>query len=50
MKAGRILAPKKFELSDIKTPTIMTEDESLVKLHSWSICGRDIRDAYGPLF
>tara|TARA_B100001142_G_scaffold287882_1_gene303707 strand:+ start:638 stop:1654 length:1017 start_codon:yes stop_codon:yes gene_type:complete len=50
MKAGRILAPKKFELSDIKTPTISTNEESLVKLHSWSICGSDIRDAYGPLF
>ena len=50
MKAARILAPKQFEISEIDTPVPANENESLVKLESWSICGSDIRDAYGPLF
>ena len=50
MKVARILAPKQFEISEIDTPVPGNENESLVKLESWSICGSDIRDAYGPLF
>ena len=50
MKAGRILAPKKLELSEVPVPQILNDGESLVNLQSWSICGSDIRDSYGPLF
>ena len=48
MKAARISAPKQFEIMDVDMPEV-NEGECLVKLERWSICGSDIRHAYGPV-
>ena len=48
MFAARITSPKKIEIEDIETPTIK-EGQCLIKLERWSVCGSDIRHAYGPV-
>ena len=48
MKAARISGPKQFEIMDVDMPEVK-EGECLVKLERWSICGSDIRHAYGPV-
>ena len=46
MKIARLVAPRKFEFQTVTDP-IMGENESIIKLERWSICGTDIRAAYG---
>ncbi len=48
MKAARINGPKQFEILDVDMPELKDGD-CLIKLESWSICGSDIRHAYGPV-
>ena len=48
MFAARITSPKKIEIEDIETPSI-GEGQCLIKLERWSVCGSDIRHAYGPV-
>ena len=48
MFSARITSPKKIEIEDIATPTIV-EGQCLIKLEKWSVCGSDIRHAYGPV-
>ena len=48
MRAARISAPKTWEIMDIETPTI-DDDQCLIKLERWSVCGSDIRHGYGPV-
>lgn len=48
MKAARINGPKQFEILDVDMPEVKDGD-CLIKLESWSICGSDIRHAYGPV-
>ncbi len=46
MKIARLVAPRKFEFQTVTDP-VMGENESIIKLERWSICGTDIRSAYG---
>jgi len=46
MKIARLVAPRKFEFQTVTDP-VMGENESIIKLERWSICGTDIRAAYG---
>ncbi len=48
MFAARITSPKKIEIEDIPVPEI-DSGQCLVKLERWSVCGSDIRHAYGPV-
>ena len=48
MFAARIASPKKYEIEDIEIPVI-NAGPCLIKLERWSVCGRDIRHAYGPV-
>ena len=48
MFAARITSPKKMEIEEIETPSIR-EGQCLIKLERWSVCGSDIRHAYGPV-
>lgn len=48
MKAARVIGPKKFEIEDVPVPEII-DGECLIKLETWSVCGSDIRHAYGPI-
>jgi L-iditol 2-dehydrogenase len=47
--SARITSPKKIEIEDIPIPVI-DNDQCLIKLENWSVCGSDIRHAYGPVF
>ena len=47
MFSARITSPKKIEIEDKATPTIV-EGQCLIKLEKWSVCGSDIRHADGP--
>ena len=46
MKIARLVAPRKFEFQNVADP-VMGENESIIKLERWSICGTDIRATYG---
>ena len=48
MKAARLQAPKQFEVMDVETPVI-NDGQCLIRLERWSVCGSDIRHAYGPI-
>ena len=48
MKAARLFGPKRFELLDVATPT-PADGECLIRLDQLSICGSDMREAYGPV-
>ena len=48
MKAARINGPKQFEILDVDMPDLQ-DGQCLIKLESWSVCGSDIRHAYGPV-
>ena len=48
MFAARITSPKKIEIEDIPVPEI-DSGQCLIKLERWSVCGSDIRHAYGPV-
>ncbi len=48
MKAARIQAPKQFEVMDVDAPEV-TDGQCLIRLERWSVCGSDIRHAYGPI-
>ena len=48
MFAARIASPKKYEIDDIEIPVI-NDGQCLIKLERWSVCGSDIRHAYGPV-
>ncbi|MBM03511.1 MAG: hypothetical protein CL766_01830 [Chloroflexi bacterium] len=48
MKAARLTGPKKISFEDAPIPEIKSS-QSLIKLHYVSICGSDIRHAYGPV-
>ena len=48
MKAARLTGPKKISFEDAPIPEIKTS-QSLIILHYVSICGSDIRHAYGPV-
>lgn len=48
MKAARISAPKQYEIMDVDVPEVNT-GQALIKLETWSVCGSDIRHAYGPV-
>ena len=48
MKAARIKAPKQFEVMDVEAPEI-SDGQCLIRLERWSVCGSDIRHAYGPI-
>ena len=45
MKIARLVAPRKFEFQNVPDP-VMGQNDSIVKLERWSICGTDIRSAY----
>ena len=46
MKIARLVAPRKFEFETVTDP-VMGKNESIIELERWSICGTDIRSAYG---
>ena len=46
MKIARLVAPRKFEFQTVTDP-VMGKNESIIELERWSICGTDIRSAYG---
>ena len=48
MFAARIARPKKYEIEAIDVPVI-NDGQCLIKLERWSVCGSDIRHAYGPV-
>lgn len=48
MKAARISGPKKWEILDVDMPQLK-DGQCLIKLERWSVCGSDIRHAYGPV-
>ena len=48
MRAARIVSPKNIEIEDVDIPNIV-DGECLIKLETWSVCGSDIRHAYGPV-
>jgi L-iditol 2-dehydrogenase len=48
MKAARISGPKKWEILDADMPQLK-DGQCLIKLERWSVCGSDIRHAYGPV-
>ncbi|MCY4577561.1 MAG: alcohol dehydrogenase catalytic domain-containing protein, partial [Chloroflexi bacterium] len=48
MRAARIAGPKRFEIEEVDVPDII-DGECLIKLETWSVCGSDIRHAYGPV-
>lgn len=48
MFAARISSPKKYDIEDIEIPSI-NDGQCLIKLEKWSVCGSDIRHAYGPV-
>ena len=48
MRAARISSPKQFEILDVDVPEIQ-DGQCLVRLERWSVCGSDIREAYGSL-
>ena len=48
MFAARIASPKKYEIDDIEIPVI-NDGQCLIELERWSVCGSDIRHAYGPV-
>ena len=48
MRAARIAGPKRFEIEEVDVPEII-DGECLIKLETWSVCGSDIRHAYGPV-
>ena len=49
MRAARINGPKQFEIIDVDIPAIGNE-QCLIKLECWSVCGSDIRHFYDPVF
>ena len=48
MRAARISGPKQFEIIDMDVPDLK-DGQCLIKLETWSVCGSDIRHAYGPV-
>ena len=48
MKAAQLVAPKRWEFTDIDTPS-PNDGQVLVKMESVSVCGSDIRHTYGPI-
>ncbi len=48
MKAAQLVGPKRFEFKDVETPPVQ-DGECLIKIQRVSICGSDIRRAYGPI-
>lgn len=48
MFSARITSPKKYDIEDIEIPSI-SDGQCLIKLEKWSVCGSDIRHAYGPV-
>ena len=46
--AARITSPKKMEIEEIPMPSI-NDGQCLIELEKWSVCGSDIRHAYGPV-
>ena len=48
MRAARIVGPKNIEIEELDIPNIV-DGECLIKLETWSVCGSDIRHAYGPV-
>ena len=49
MFQARITSPKKIEIQEVPIPTVDT-GQCLIKLERWSVCGSDIRHAFGPVF
>ena len=49
MKAARLVGPQKFEIMDVPDP-VPGDQNCIVKLERWSICGSDIRHEYGTVF
>ena len=49
MKAARIISPKQFEFVDVDMP-VLGNQECLIQLKRWSICGTDMRADYSPTF
>ena len=48
MKAAQLVAPKRWEFTDIDTPA-PAAGQVLVKMERVSVCGSDIRHTYGPI-
>ena len=46
--SARITSPKKMEIEEIPMPSI-NDGQCLIELEKWSVCGSDIRHAYGPV-
>ena len=48
MKAAQLVGPKRFEFLDVEQP-VPADGQCLIKLEQVSVCGSDIRNAYGPI-
>ena len=48
MKAAQLVAPKRWEFTEIDTPS-PDDGQVLVKMEAVSVCGSDIRHTYGPV-
>ena len=48
MKAAQLVAPKRWEFTEVETPTA-ADGQVLVKMERVSVCGSDIRHTYGPV-
>ena len=48
MRAARISGPKQFEILEVEEPK-PRDGQCLIRLERWSVCGSDIRHAYGPV-
>lgn len=48
MKAAQLVAPKRWEFTEVETPA-PADGQVLVKMERVSVCGSDIRHTYGPV-
>ena len=48
MKAAQLMAPKRWEFTEVDTPA-PADGQVLVKMEQVSVCGSDIRHTYGPV-
>ena len=48
MKAAQLVAPKRWEFTEVETPAA-ADGQVLVKMERVSVCGSDIRHTYGPV-
>ena len=48
MKAAQLVAPKRWEFTEVETPA-PADGQVLIKMETVSVCGSDIRHTYGPV-